>query len=153
MPGLLDDTQLRLFALKDMNLSYEELLDRVVAAEHAYERMLSKNEELIARFDSYITENPRIGRKFIYLLLAEFKELVARAKIEEVKKHNLKRGKHAVESKHSQPGGSREKREKIRDLWRSGKYKTKVSCAEKEHDTVGIAYGTAIKALRNIPKN
>jgi hypothetical protein len=37
--------------------------------------------------------------------------------------------------------------------WQSGRYKTKVQCAEVLHKKMGVAYTTAIKYLKNIPKN
>jgi hypothetical protein len=60
-------------------------------------------------------------------------------------------GKKAANARYDQPGGSRERQAKIREIWNTGKYSTKTSCAEKEHNALGMALGTAINALRNAP--
>lgn len=60
-------------------------------------------------------------------------------------------GKHAADRRHSQPGGSRDKRENIRTIWASGKYKSRDICAEKECDGLGMSFSVARKALRNTP--
>lgn len=57
-----------------------------------------------------------------------------------------------VEARHNKAGGSREKRESIRQIWASGKYDTKVRCAEEESAALGISIDTALKALRNLPR-
>jgi hypothetical protein len=54
-------------------------------------------------------------------------------------------------AKHGKPGGSREKRATIRDIWASGKYSTRAICAEQECDGLGMSFVTAQKALRNTP--
>jgi hypothetical protein len=61
-------------------------------------------------------------------------------------------GKSAAEARHSRPGGSREARAKIREIWASGKYTTRERCAEEESAALGISFSTARKALRNTPK-
>jgi hypothetical protein len=60
-------------------------------------------------------------------------------------------GKKAANARHDQPGGSREKQAKIREIWATGKYSTKTLCAEEEYQALGMANGTAIHALRNAP--
>lgn len=66
-----------------------------------------------------------------------------------LKSENAKR---AANRRHNKPNGSREKAGNIRAIWVTGKYDTKQECAEKEHDALGMSYDTAIKALRNLPK-
>lgn len=44
-----------------------------------------------------------------------------------------------------------EKREGIRAIWATGKYATRVLCAEEEHEHFGMALGTAVKALNKTP--
>lgn len=61
------------------------------------------------------------------------------------------RAKQAVEAKHNKPGGSREKRNKIRAIWASGKYSTRLICAEEEYDALGMSFDTARKALQGEP--
>lgn len=60
--------------------------------------------------------------------------------------------KAAADAKHARPGGSRDKREQLLTIWRIGKYDTKTRCAEEESGAIGIAYSTALKILRNVPK-
>lgn len=57
----------------------------------------------------------------------------------------------AANAKHDMPGGSREKKEAIRQIWASGKYSSKDLCAEMECGPLGISFSTARKALRNQP--
>ena len=54
-------------------------------------------------------------------------------------------------AKHDKPGGSREKRATIRDIWASGKYSNRRICADQECDGLGMSFDTARKALRNTP--
>lgn len=58
----------------------------------------------------------------------------------------------AADARHNQPGGSREKRQQIREIWATGKYSSRDLCAEHEFADLGISYSTARKALKNTPK-
>jgi len=58
----------------------------------------------------------------------------------------------AVNAKHGAPGGSRSKRDAIRDIWASGKYDSRDRCAEEECGALDISFSTARKALRNTPE-
>lgn len=59
--------------------------------------------------------------------------------------------KNAINTRHSRPGGSREKRAQIQSIWASGRYSTRDLCAEEEHGALGMAFSTARKALRGAP--
>ena len=75
--------------------------------------------------------------------------------LEELKKLRMSataRGIKAAEARHNKPGGTREKREEIRSVWKSGKYTTKQLCAEEEYLAIGMSYDAARKALRNMEK-
>lgn len=52
---------------------------------------------------------------------------------------------------HQKPGGSRDKKQKIRENWASGKYKSRAQCAVKCSESLGMSISTAIKALTNTP--
>ncbi len=52
---------------------------------------------------------------------------------------------------HDKPGGSREKRAAMREIWATGKYTTKDRCAEEEYEGLGISFSMARKALRKAP--
>lgn len=60
-------------------------------------------------------------------------------------------GKAGAEKRHSQPGGSRDKAEKMREIWATGKYSSRDICAEQECAGLNISFSTARKALRNTP--
>lgn len=59
-----------------------------------------------------------------------------------------RRGANAV---HDKPGGNREKQNRIRSIWASGKYSSRAICAEQECAALGMSYDAARKALRNTP--
>ena len=58
----------------------------------------------------------------------------------------------AALARHHQPGGSVEKRNKMREIWASGKYRSRDTCAKDECDAIGMSYSTARKALRGMPE-
>lgn len=58
----------------------------------------------------------------------------------------------AAHALHSKPGGSWEKRQLIRDAWASGKFSTRIGCAEEESGAIGMSLSKAIKDLRNTPE-
>jgi hypothetical protein len=68
-----------------------------------------------------------------------------------IDKERSDRGKLAAEIKDRKPGGNKSKREEIQSIWATGKYKTRIRCAEEEYEAVGLSLSTAIKALRNTP--
>ncbi|WP_420474270.1 hypothetical protein [Noviherbaspirillum sp. ST9] len=57
----------------------------------------------------------------------------------------------AAEALHNRPGGSRAKRDEIRAIWASGRYRTRDECAEQECAALGMGFSTARKALMNTP--
>jgi hypothetical protein len=56
--------------------------------------------------------------------------------------------RHAANVRHGAPGGSRDKRQQVREMWRTGKFKTKTECAAKATREIGISHATAVKELR-----
>lgn len=66
----------------------------------------------------------------------------------EWRKQNAKAAAHA---RHSKPGGSRDKQDRIRAAWASGKYTTRDICAEQECAALDMSFAAARKALRNQP--
>ena len=58
----------------------------------------------------------------------------------------------AANVRHDQPGGTRDRQQQIRAIWKTGDYKTRMQCAEQKHEKLGMSYHTALKALRNIDK-
>jgi hypothetical protein len=63
-----------------------------------------------------------------------------------------KRGRKAADALHSKPGGSRDKRQAIIDIWATGKYSSRDICAEEECNHLQMSFSAARRALRNTPK-
>jgi hypothetical protein len=63
-----------------------------------------------------------------------------------------RRGRENADRRHNQPGGSREKKAELRAIWASGKYDTRVRCAEEEYEALGVSLHTAVKYLTNTPE-
>ena len=59
--------------------------------------------------------------------------------------------KAAANARHSQPGGSRDKQQRIREIWATGKYSSRDRCAEEECAALDMSYSAARKALKNTP--
>ena len=57
----------------------------------------------------------------------------------------------AANTRHDQPGGSRDKQRQIREIWASGKYSSRDRCAEEECAALEMSYAAARKALKNTP--
>lgn len=67
------------------------------------------------------------------------------------KQLNSEFAKHAANIRHAKPGGCREKHKKIREIWASGKYKSRDICAEQECAALDMSFSAARKALKNTP--
>lgn len=61
------------------------------------------------------------------------------------------KAKAAADARHARPDGSRDKHDRIRAIWASGKYTSRDRCAEEECAALNISYSTARKALKNTP--
>jgi hypothetical protein len=57
----------------------------------------------------------------------------------------------AANARHDRPGGSRDKRRQIREIWASGKYSSRDRCAEEECAALEMSYAAARRALKNTP--
>jgi hypothetical protein len=64
----------------------------------------------------------------------------------------LRASKAAANARHNQPGGSRDKQRRIREIWATGKYSSRDICADEECAALGMSFSAARKALRNAPK-
>ena len=49
--------------------------------------------------------------------------------------------------------GHEARKKTIKEIWASGKYKTRTACAQNECKTLGMSFDTARRALRNTPDN
>ncbi|MCM2972895.1 hypothetical protein [Larsenimonas suaedae] len=68
-----------------------------------------------------------------------------------IDRHNSERAQKASIARHSQPGGNRDKQQKVRKAWASGKYRARDQCAEEISFAIGCSFSTARKALRGTP--
>lgn len=153
--------------MKEAQTTKEELIDDL--------SFLSR-EELIEELTQYILMNEKL-QAGLELLGKSLEEMEARnkkvAEIDELsdwlstKKGELTskmieyaqkkfsatsdRARNAATALHEQPGGSREKRNAILEIWASGKYSSRDLCAEQECAALGMSYSTARKALRGTP--
>lgn len=64
---------------------------------------------------------------------------------------NKSRSKKAADKGHERQDGSRDKKKQIREIWASGKYITKVLCAEEEYLSLEVSFDKARRDLRNVP--
>lgn len=62
------------------------------------------------------------------------------------------RARNAANARHSQPGGTLDKQQKIRTEWATGKFRTRDECAEIVCNQIGVSFSAARKALRNTPE-
>ena len=151
--------------LKENYKTYEELLNNAASAMTYFDLMEELNNDLIEELKTtskQIYQNTSVIETFQQLQkLKEEKEekesfgkmvrLSIIATKEGMAYESKQRARHAANARHSKPGGSREKQEKIRAIWATGKYTTRERCAEEEYDALGISFTTARKALRNTP--
>jgi hypothetical protein len=109
---------------------------------HRNRHKVFRNYSLLKKF--YIS--PMIVAEIIETALADG----------EIKEENLSKllksenAKRAANRRHDKPNGSRDKAEKIRAIWATGKYSSRDLCAEQEYAALG--YGS-FKAARNALKN
>ena len=68
-------------------------------------------------------------------------------KVESLLTQSSDRGKAAADARHDRPGGSRDKRQAMLDIWASGKYTVRNICAEEECAGVGLSFSKARKHL------
>ena len=58
----------------------------------------------------------------------------------------------AINARHDQPGGSRDKKRQIRERWATGNFDSRRLCAEEEWEAIGYSSeGAARKALQGAP--
>lgn len=72
-----------------------------------------------------------------------------RKHLREIKKTIDKKSKAAKKSADAKHSPINAKKEELVTIWKSGIYKTKNDCADKEYKRLNISYETARKALRN----
>lgn len=145
------DRDIGLFLVENRNLSPDERLRFV------YERILEANlapETLLHYAACMFT-----CRDLLFKGAEEFPQqlctsMLGGKKVADhvTKQEKSKIGKNAADALHDKPGGSRSKSDEIRLIWATGKFTTRVRCAEEECAALGMSLETARKALRNTPK-
>jgi hypothetical protein len=96
-----------------------------------HKRRLEADRSALQRFAESASRQPESG-----LGSAEWRKQTAKA---------------AANARHNQPGGSRDKQQRIREVWATGKYSSRDRCAEEECAALNMSYSAARKALINTP--
>ena len=119
------------------NYEYLDSVCTEARAELLYDAFL--NAKSLNEWERYLKDHPPSPATLaICLVLGKEKYLSTKAR-------------NAANSMHGKPGGYRDKKKEIREIWASGKYTNRDLCALEECDAVGLAYSTARKALVNEP--
>lgn len=89
---------------------------------------------------------------FLFRLASEMVGVIEYGDPDQSREDTLARNaRAAANARHSRPGGSKDKRNQIQEIWKSGKYTSRDICAEQECAALGMSFSTARKALRNTP--
>ena len=122
-----------------------QALDRAVTNDECLAETLVKaaGHFKFEEMEAYLTEQPQSPR-VVYLMMVKAQQVIESEK----KTRASEIGKKGADAVHGQPGGSRDKQSELRDIWKTGKYKTKIKCASDEHEHLGMSLETARKALR-----
>ncbi len=138
--------------LEDLNsMSWDEFL---ILDGECFIRCCARSElpaETILQFaEAQCEPANRLAVRYFRLFVRALsdKEGDAAAVIAKVRSESAKA---AAEAKHEREGGSRWKRQRIREIWASGKYSSRDICAEQEAAELGMSFSTARKALRGTP--
>ena len=97
-------------------------------------------------FDAFVVQNQKLPGTLIDVTVAtknasDRRESALKTKI----------GTMGADALHDQPGGSREKVRKIREIWATGAYKSKDKCAANECEKLFMSYSAARRALIGAP--
>jgi predicted N-acetyltransferase YhbS len=149
-------------------------IDTLKKANHPYEKLLVLAAQGMAASWRYCSEKIEAEKKLkehllAPLLVAHLKDKPSLAKkllidfanrnnrsaigmLEAEKIFKKFQAENAANTRHSQPGGSHDKQDEIRELWATGKYKSRNKCAMDECGKIGMSYATARRALQNTQK-
>ena len=93
------------------------------------------DEKSLLRLDFYLKENPLNAKRLLHII-CDFADNI-----------DSNKGRFMAEAKHKK---IREKKNTLRAIWASGKYKSRDVCAEQECASLGISFSTARKTLINL---
>ena len=122
-------------AIKKLDPQRIDAIWQEARAEMLFEAWLKSRD--LAEWARYLAENPPSPEALAIALM------LGREKYESTK------GRNAANERHARPGGSRDKANKIREIWASGKYSNRDLCATEECDHLEMSWSAARRALRN----
>lgn len=136
---------------KVRNISFDEILRIAIKGPQKYNRLADLASPKAV--ESILIES---GRVEFYEWLIDKLQTSTDSDIDKKLENMLreirsKAGKHGADTRHSKPGGSRDKQKKIRSMWASGNYSSRDICAEQECAALDMSFSAARKALRNTP--
>ena len=143
---------------EEKNIEFSDVLCAVMKKEHM--TLIHDINVPSIKYEQALIEEYRVVfyewlGNVLLKLLDNFKELfdveIENEVERRVSQKATKAATHAANMKHSQIGGSRDKQNKIRQIWASGKYTNRDRCAEEECAGLNMSFSTARKALRNTP--
>jgi hypothetical protein len=136
--------------------------DKTIAPEPLSKKDQREYQHLVDAFELFAQQigTEEADRRKVYLrfgttdiddLVLEWRREEARKSFADALKVATASGKHRIGANalHNKPDGSREKHQLILKAWMTGKYKTRMQCAEVESDNLKISYDAARKALIN----
>jgi len=118
---------------------YGQYMENAIANFDAESLFIALEKADIAGWTRYVQDHPPTPEALAVLMLVAVGEA------------NKSRSKKAADKGHDKPDGSRDKKQQIRDIWASGKYKTKVLCAEEEYLALEVSFEKARRDLRGAP--
>lgn len=124
-------------AIKKLDPQRIEGIWQEARAELLFEAFINSRD--LTEWARYLAENPPSPETLAIALT------LGREKYESTK------GRNAANERHAKPGGSRDKANKIREIWASGKYSNRDLCATEECDHLEMSWSAARRALRNTP--
>lgn len=165
MPGLVRNNQKRKKSieatLRGMQLSHDELISMAAEAKvllelekhdaERYRGLYEATVEQLRECTEMIQRDRNEVSEIIESLKQELPQTISAAFERKINGLHSKRARKAAEARHSQPGGNRDKNEKVQAEWATGKYKSRDHCAEVMGHKLGMAFSTARRALRNTP--
>lgn len=133
----------RMERMRALNFSFDGLLRQ--AAED--QRFATVMEDAYERQSILLT----VLESTLSYVSASLPPLLAKEVSEKINKAKSDSAKEAINARHDQPNGSREKRAEIQKIWGSGQYKTRDECVEDVSRYLGMKLSTARKALQGTP--
>lgn len=165
MPGLVRNNQKRKKSIEEtlrrMQLSHDELISMAAEAKvllelekhdaERYRGLYEATEEQLRECTEMIQRDRNEVSEIIESLKQELPRTISAAFERKINDLHSKRARKAAEARHSQPGGNRDRIEKVQAEWATGKYKSKDQCATIMAEELGMAFSTARRSLINFP--